>query len=236
VKPLSIYLGFDAREAEAFAVARDSIRRRLSSPIKIRGLILSHLRAQGLYWRKHEQRNGQLWDVISDAPMSTEFAISRFLVPTLAKSGWALFLDADMLVLSDLAQLFQKASDRYAVLVVKHEYAPQDSVKMDGQRQTVYPRKNWSSLMLFNCDHPANRRLTVNMINSHPGRDLHRFCWLEDDEIGALDPSWNYLVGHSDLTIKPRIVHFTEGGPWMFGYRDVPYADEWRQARDAWAT
>jgi lipopolysaccharide biosynthesis glycosyltransferase len=194
------------------------------------------LRAQGLYWRKHETREGQLWDAISEAPMSTEFAISRFLVPHLAREGWALFLDADMLALSDLAQLFAMANDRFAVMCVKHEYAPQDSIKMDGQRQTIYPRKNWSSLVLWNCDHPANKRLTASLINSLPGRDLHRFFWLDDDEIGSLDPSWNYLVGHSDLAIKPRIVHFTEGGPWMYGYRDVPYADEWREARDAWAT
>jgi lipopolysaccharide biosynthesis glycosyltransferase len=233
--PLSIFLGFDPREAVAFAVARDSIRRRLSSPVKVRGLILSHLRAQGLYWRKHERRDGQLWDVISNAPMSTEFAISRFLIPTLACTGWALFLDADMLVLGDLAELFEAADDRYAVMCVKHDYAPMRTEKMDGQAQTAYPRKNWSSLCLWNCNHPANARLTVEMVNSLPGRDLHRFCWLDDDLIGDLDPAWNYLIGHSDPKITPKIVHFTAGGPWFAGYEHVPYADEWREARDAWA-
>jgi hypothetical protein len=88
--------------------------------------------------------------------------------------------------------------------------------------------------MLFNCDHPSNRKLTVDMINSVPGRDLHAFCWLKDSEIGALSPAWNFLVGHSDTDIDPAIVHWTEGGPWFPEYRDAPFADEWRDERRAW--
>jgi lipopolysaccharide biosynthesis glycosyltransferase len=235
-QPRSIYLGFDPREAMAFAVARASIKRHLSQPIRVRGLVLSRLRAQGLYWREHARHDGQLWDVISGAPMATEFSIARFMVPILARTGWALFLDADMLALGDLAELFAAADERYAVMCVKHDYAPAATIKMDGQAQTTYPRKNWSSLMLFNCEHPANALLTPALVNSLPGRDLHRFCWLDDDLIGAIDPAWNYLVGHSDKAIEPKIVHFTEGGPWFAGYENVPYAREWREARDAWAS
>jgi hypothetical protein len=234
-KPLSIYLGFDPREAAAFAVARDSIERRLSVPVKVRGLILAHLRAQGLYWRKHERHDGRLWDVISDAPMTTEFAISRFLVPILAKTGWALFLDADMLVLADLARLFEVADDRFALMCVKHDYKSPRSQKMDGQIQTAYARKNWSSLCLWNCDHWSNRKLTVDAINGLPGRDLHRFCWLSDDEIGELDQSWNWLVDHSPSDIEPKIVHFTDGWPGLPGYENVPFAAEWRRELEQWA-
>jgi hypothetical protein len=99
---------------------------------------------------------------------------------------------------------------------------------MDAQAQVRYARKNWSSVMLFNLDHPANWTLTVELINKVPGRDLHRFCWLDDKYIGELDVKWNWLVGHSDPTINPSIVHFTEGGPWFADYCDVPYAEEWR--------
>jgi hypothetical protein len=98
---------------------------------------------------------------------------------------------------------------------------------MDGQIQTAYARKNWSSVCVFNCDHPANRALTVDLVNTLPGRDLHRFCWLADNEIGALDPKWNWLAGHSDAAIDPAIVHFTDGVPSMPGYEDAPFADEW---------
>jgi lipopolysaccharide biosynthesis glycosyltransferase len=230
-----IYLGFDQREAAAFAVARASIQRRLSQPIRVVGLVLDDLRAQGLYTRAHEERDGRIWDVISDAPMSTEFAISRFLVPHLAQYGWALFLDADMLVRVDLAQLFDAADPDCAVMVVKHDYHPPVGEKMDGQQQTMYPRKNWSSLVLFNCNHPANDALTPAMVNMTPGRDLHRFHWLTDDLIGTLDPKWNWLVGHSDPQIDPAIVHFTEGGPWFPQYSDVAYADAWRAELAYWA-
>ena len=237
----TIHIGFDPREAAAFAVARHSIRWNLTSPIPIYGLVLNELRRAGLYSRPTELRASSvdrpiLWDVISDAPMSTEFAISRFLVPHLAKSGWALFMDCDMLVRKNFSRLFDYKSDnsKYAVMCVKHEHRPVGKSKMDGQLQTKYRRKNWSSFMLFNCDHPSNKKLTVEMVNTLPGRDLHRFCWLEDHEIGELGPEWNYLIGHSQSN-DPSVVHFTDGLPFMPGYENSPYADEWRAELARWA-
>ncbi|QKC67312.1 hypothetical protein EFV37_29260 [Mesorhizobium loti] len=231
----SIWVGFDPREADAFAVARHSINRHLITPIPVRGVVLTDLRTGGLYTRPTSRKDGRLWDDISDAPMSTEFACSRFMVPRLAKTGWALFIDADMLVRRDLLALFKSADSDKAVMVVKHDHQPTATTKMDGQAQTRYPRKNWSSVMLFNCDHPANQKLTPELVNSVPGRDLHAFCWLKDEEIGALDPKWNYLVGHSDPAIDPAIVHFTDGTPAMAGYEDCEYADEWRAELARWA-
>ena len=168
--------------------------------------------------------------------MSTEFAVSRFLTPTLAGSGLALFLDCDILARHELSRLWRAAErdPTKAVWVVQHDYIPQNDVKMDGQAQTKYARKNWSSVMLFNVDHPSNKKLTVEMVNSVPGRDLHRFCWLDDSEIGRLDSEWNFLVGITQPYIDPCLVHFTNGGPWFEEYRDVPYADEWLEHRKAW--
>lgn len=178
--------------------------------------------------------SGQLKDVISDAPMSTEFACSRFLTPLLTPGGWALFMDSDILARSSVQPVFDQADPRYAVMVVKHQHEPDHMVKMDGQFQTKYARKNWSSVMLFNCEHPANKRLTLEMVNSVRGRDLHRFCWLEDHEIGELDVKWNYLVGISECP-DPVLVHFTNGLPTLRGYENCEYADEWWDAQDEWA-
>jgi hypothetical protein len=232
----SIYIGFDPRETDAFAVARHSIHRHAVLPYPVRGVVLTDLRTGQLYNRPTSHRDGRLWDDISEAPMATEFACSRFLVPTLAKSGWALFMDCDMLVRRDLKYLFDLARDKYAVMVVKHHHEPPEGTKMDGQMQTRYARKNWSSVMLFNCDHPSNQKLTVELINTVPGRDLHRFCWLDDHEIGELPPEWNYLVGHTNEVPNPSIVHFTEGTPGMAGYEDCEFADEWRSELNAWAS
>jgi lipopolysaccharide biosynthesis glycosyltransferase len=232
---VSVFIGWDPREADAFAVARNSAQRRTRMPVPIRGVVLDDLRAKGLYTRPTSRRDGRLWDDISDAPMSTEFAISRFLVPKLAEEGWALFMDSDMLVRTDLSKLFFQADASKAVMVVKHHHEPPEGVKMDGQVQLRYARKNWSSVMLLNASHPANKALTVELINTVPGRDLHRFCWLDDSEIGELNPAWNYLVGHSDPSINPNIVHFTEGTPAMPGYEDCEYADEWRAELMRWA-
>jgi len=231
----SIWIGFDPRETDAFAVARHSIERRMNLPIPIRGVVLTDLRNGQLYTRPTSRREGRLWDDISEAPMATEFACSRFLVPTLAKAGLALFMDADMLVRGDIAKLFALADPKKAVMVVKHDHRPPEGVKMDGQAQTRYARKNWSSVMLFNVDHPANKALTVELCNSVPGRDLHRFCWLEDDQIGALPAEYNYLVGHTKGVDDPKIVHFTDGIPSMDGYGECEFADEWRAELRDWA-
>lgn len=244
----SIWIGYDPREAAAFAVARYSARRFMTQPIPARGIVLDDLREKGLYTREMTTRNifneaaekwsKVLWDKISDAPCATEFSISRFLTPHLAGRGWALFMDCDMLVRANLTRLFEEAERQpdKALLCVQHAHAPVQTTKMDGQIQTVYPRKNWSSFMMFNCDHPANQALTVEAVNSLPGRDLHRFCWLEDGLIGDLDGCWNFLVGHSDPEIEPNVVHFTDGIPLMEGYENVPYADEWRAMLRSWAS
>jgi len=229
----SIFVGYDPRETEAFDVCRFSLRRH-APKITAKGLCLNDLRDAGLYWRPTTRLAGQLFDRISDAPMSTEFAISRFLTPFLAKEGWALFMDCDILARRSLDELFAQADDSKAVMCVKHDYVPASATKMDGQQQTVYPRKNWSSVMLFNCAHPANARLDIDLINSRPGRDLHRFCWLRDEEIGALDPAWNWLSGVSAPVADPGLVHFTEGLPNMPGYENSLYAQEWRQVRREW--
>lgn len=234
----SIYIGYDPREAEAFAACRESVRY-CNKHIPISGLILSVLRDHGLYWRPTSYvpsaEKPVLWDTISNAPMATEFAISRFLTKHLAGSGWALFMDCDMLAMVDLAHVFDGLDRSKAVYCVKHRHEPKQATKMDGQLQTFYRRKNWSSFMIFNCDHPSNAALTPDLVNTLPGRDLHAFCWLKDEEIGELDPSWNFLVGHSDPKITPKVIHWTNGGPWFRDYENEPYSDEWRQMRNRWA-
>jgi lipopolysaccharide biosynthesis glycosyltransferase len=236
--PMSIWLGYDSNETTAFAVARYSIHR-FDRYIPVKGLVLEHLMRDGLYSRPTEYRvnsvgKRQLWDVISDAWMSTEFAISRFLVPTLAKSGWALFADSDVICRQNISRLFDYARNDKAVACVKHQHGVNPgALKKDAKMQLSYARKNWSSVMLFNCDHPANKRLTVEMVNTVPGRDLHRFCWLQDDEIGELPDEWNYLVRITNLKNgkQPALVHFTEGLPDLPGYEQEEYADEWRAMR-----
>ena len=229
-----VYIGYDPRDFTGFRVAKYTFRV-WDKHVPILGLVLDDLRHQGLYYRPTEVRvnsegRKQLWDVISDAPMSTEFSISRFLVPHLAKTGWALFVDGDVMALGNVSRVFDLADPNKAVMCVQHAHDPLDGVKMDGQLQTRYSRKNWSSVMLFNCDHPANKQLTVEMVNTFPGRDLHRFCWLEDDEIGELPQEYNYLVGYTHLNSgrTPVIVHFTSGLPDMAGYENQEYADKWR--------
>lgn len=236
----TIYIGFDRREADAFAVARESCKRNCNIPIPIYGLVLDDMINRGWYRRPMEMRPSAadrpvMWDVISDAPQSTEHANARFLVPLLARHGWALFCDGDMLFRGNVAKVFEELSPHNAAYCVKHRHEPPPGTKMDGQIQTRYARKNWSSFIIFNCDHPANKRLTLEMVNTLPGRDLHRLCWLDDAEIGELGPEWNWLVGHSDPTVDPMVVHFTDGVPSMVGYENVPYADEWRSWLHKWA-
>lgn len=239
----SIWIGFEPRETAAFAVCRASINLHLTQPVPVNGIVLDDMRELGLYRRQTGTANGQLWDVISEAPMSTEFAISRFLTPILAQhqlgGGMAMFMDCDIMARANLIPLLDAcAADKTkAVWCVKHNHQPTNDTKMDGQAQTRYSRKNWSSVMVFNCDHPSNTHLTIDLVNSVPGRDLHRFCWLEDSEIGELHPVCNYLVGHTKLEqgVEPELVHWTDGAPCMPGYEDAEYADEFNRMLRSWA-
>lgn len=230
---LKVFIGFDGRELDAYQVAAHSIRKHASVAVEIHPIVLEQMRWKRLYMREHYYLGRQLWDKISNAPMSTEFAITRFLVPHLAGyRGVALFVDADFMFRRDVAELFALADPRYAVQVVQHDYKPKETVKMDGQAQTVYGRKNWSSCILWNCEHEAHAG-TVERVNRWRGLSLHQFRWIQDAEIGALPKGWNWLEGTSQLElfgspIDPAAIHFTRGTPDMEGYENVAFADEWR--------
>lgn len=234
----SIWVGFDPRPAETvgFAVALRSIRTRLVRPVPIKGLVLNELRTRGLYSRPTEVREGRLWDVISGAPMATEFAISRFLVPYLAKRGWAIFVDADVMARVSLTELLVQCDRSKACMVVKHNHQPNSMIKMDGQIQTSYARKNWSSVVAWNCDHPRTRLLTPDVVNRERGLWLHQFTWLGDNDIGELDPAWNHLVGEVPPNPKAKLVHFTTGTPNIPGYECCEFANEWRAQLESCGT
>jgi hypothetical protein len=211
---LSIYIGYDPRESIAFYTLAHSILRRSSVPISIAPLAQSQLK--GIYRRQRGPTE------------STEFSLTRFLVPLLSEfRGWSLYMDCDMLCRVDIAGLaaeIARHGDK-AVLLCKHEYAPKGERKFLDQVQTKYPRKNWSSLMLFNNE--RCRALTPDYVNSASGLELHRFAWIEDRLIGGLELEWNWLVGEYPHNAAARIVHFTRGGPYFEPYRNSDYAEEW---------
>jgi hypothetical protein len=211
---LQIYIGYDPRESVAFHTLAHSILRRASVPISIAPLVQSQLR--GVYRRTRGPTE------------STEFSLTRFLVPHLSGfSGWSLFMDCDMLCRVDIAALVketERQADK-AVLVCKHDYIPKTQRKFLDQVQTRYPRKNWSSLMIFNNE--RCRSLSPEYVNSASGLDLHRFAWIGDGAIGELPLEWNWLVGEYAYNPAAKIVHFTIGGPYFAAYRDCDYAGEW---------
>jgi len=212
----NVFIGFDPNETVAYHVLSHSILRRASIPVSIAPLMRSQL--QGAYRRERGPTE------------STEFSLTRFLVPSLSEyRGWSLFMDCDMLCLADVAELaahVPQSADK-AVLVCKHDYTPKTERKFLDQVQTRYPRKNWSSLMLFNNE--RCRALTADYVNAASGLDLHRFNWTEDGRIGDLPLEWNWLVGEYERIAAPKIVHYTLGGPYFDNYRDCDYAAEWRE-------
>jgi hypothetical protein len=223
---VKVYIGFDGREVEAYSVAQKSLLKHASVPVDVTPLIADSLRLSGLLRRPVDARGG-MYDIHSQSPQSTEFAVSRFLVPMLAQTGWALFTDCDVVFFADVAELFLLADISKAVQVVKHPPFWCNAWKMDGAFQTTYARKNWSSVILWNCDHPANKRLTLDMVNHWPGRDLHAFSWLHDSEIGELPSGWNWLVNVQPKPDDLRLAHFTLGGPWLPGWTPQPNDDLW---------
>lgn len=226
---LPVFIGYDSREPEAYEVAKISLMRHSSMPLHIQMLDERALRHAGLYRRKWHTAGAQKVDDIDGKPFSTEFSFTRFLVPALCQwKGFALFVDSDWLFRHDIAELVRNLDADMAVSVCKQNYVPHSDTKMDGQVQQKYFRKNWSSFMVFNCEHPSNRMLTVDAVNQEPGSWLHGFGWVPDNEIGDIDHGWNWIAGTT--AIEPLGVHMTTGGPWFphLRHEKQPYFDEWR--------
>lgn len=232
---IKIFIGYDSREDIAYQVCKQSILDTAKYPnnIEIYPLKQQDLRDRGLYTRKE------------DTKASTEFTFTRFLVPELCNfEGYALFIDCDFLFKKDVRNLWAEIKDsiekgkNYALMCVQHEYTPKTTTKMDGKEQHIYPRKNWSSCMVFNCAHPSNRQLNKKMVNdeSLTGADFHRFTWLQDSEIGRLHHEWNWLVGYYKETERetPAAIHYTDGGPWFKSYRLCEYAADWYLAEKSY--
>lgn len=220
---LKIFVGYDPREDLAYEVCRHSILKHATFPVEVIPIKQGDLRKAGLYWRTR------------DPTESTQFSFSRFLTPFLAGfEGWAMFVDCDFLYTVDIRELAELIDDKYAIMCVKHDYKPKSTTKMDGAVQTTYPRKNWSSMVLYNCGHPKNRVLTPSVVNSQSGAFLHRFTWLDDNDIGSIPYTWNFLVGHNEIDDKelPKAIHYTMGGPWFEAWKDCQFADLWLQEVD----
>jgi len=250
----TIYIGYDPREQRAVEVLIDSIERHSSRPLNVVTLNQVALRRVGLYRRAPHidstcwatNRSADMLDAFDGRPLSTEFSFTRFLVPFLNQlEGFALFMDCDMYFRSDPCRVFDEYADLNgpAIHCVKHRYDDGGNLKtkLYGCPQTFYRRKNWSSVVLWNCAHPAHQNVTVDDVNTKQGTWLHNFSWLSDDQIGGLPEEWNWLDGHSDPSIEPTNVHFTSGGPWFskaagLGFdcwkplrkgKDEHYAREW---------
>jgi lipopolysaccharide biosynthesis glycosyltransferase len=220
--PWKVFVGYDSREDIAWQVCRHSIERLSSSRVQVHPLRQPMLRELGLYTRP------------ADLKASTEFSLTRFLAPYIAAhAGWTLFVDCDFLFTRPLDELFERLDPAKALYVVKHDYSPINTIKMDGREQTSYPRKNWSSFMLFNGAHPAIQGLRPETVNQSTPAFLHRLEWVADDAIGDLPLEWNFLVGEYPAPEPvPAAIHYTNGGPWFENWQGVDFADLWLAERD----
>jgi hypothetical protein len=215
---IRIFIGYDARETAAWHVLTHSILARSTVPVSFVPLALDNL--GGLMWR---ERN---------ALQSTDFSFSRFLTPHLSGyEGWSLFMDCDMLMRRDIAELWALRDERYAVMCVKHDHQPTETTKFLDKPQTAYGKKNWSSVMLFN--NARCRALTPEYVNSASGLELHQFKWLEhDDLIGEIPATWNHLVGYNKPDVNAANVHYTIGGPYFREYVECEHALDWFAERE----
>ncbi len=234
---LNVFIGYDAREHDAYEVCRHSIIRRSSDPVQVTPLKLKGLRQSGLYYRTASiNEEGQQIDTIDGKPYSTDFSFSRFLVPEIARrnkvEGPVVFVDCDFLFLGDISLMVEESlCQGTPVAVVKHNFVPANRRKMDNCIQEPYNRKLWSALMVFQPWHEACMRLTPEVVNTHTGAYLHQFQWCDNHEIGSLHEKWQWIPGVSPTTgvlgVPPQVIHYTEGMPFFEGHENTPFADEW---------
>lgn len=211
---IRVFTGYDVRESAGWHAFAQSVIEKTSDPVAI-----TPLGGAG------GQRDG-----------TNAFTYSRFLVPYFCNfSGFALWVDgADMLMRGDLAELWAQRCAWPAVSVVKHDYKTKHRRKYAGTEMEAdnvdYPRKNWSSVIIWDCGHYMNKCLTPEYVESHDGEHLHRFLWLPDDRIGELAPEWNWLADEYGENEQAKLLHWTAGSPAFQSYRYSPHADEWRAA------
>ena len=216
-KKVKIYIGFDQREAIAYHAFVQSLIDHASIPLDITPLAVKTLKG---YEEKHEDK-------------SNDFVYSRFLTPFLNDfKGWAIFVDGDMICQADIKELLDLRDASKALQVVKHDYKTKSNQKYLGNINQDYPRKNWSSVILWNCAHPKHKLLTPDFIANESGKYLHRFSWLEDNEIGELPKEWNWLATEYPNNEQANIIHYTLGTPCFKDYRNTEMADIWLKKYD----
>lgn len=216
MKTIPVFIGYDPREAIAFHVCANSIIRQASRPVSIIPLALNLFQD---YTETHTDGSNQ-------------FIYSRFLVPHLTDySGWAIFIDGDMIVRGDIAELWNLQNPYMDVMVVKHDYKTRMPVKYLGAKNEDYPRKNWSSVILWNCNSFPNRQLTPEFVQKSTGSFLHRFSWLEDERVGELPKEWNWLPDEYGENLDAKLLHYTLGTPCFQEFADTPQGSEWHRER-----
>jgi lipopolysaccharide biosynthesis glycosyltransferase len=213
---IPVFVGYDPREAIAYHTCVNSIIRNSSQPVAIVPVALNLFRD---YAETHTDG-------------SNHFIYTRFLVPHLMEyTGHAIFIDGDMIVRGDIAELWNLRDVYKDVQVVKHDYKTRMPVKYLGARNEDYPRKNWSSVILWNCNSFPNRRLTPEFVQRSTGSELHRFSWIEDDRIGELPKEWNWLPDEYGPNADAKLLHYTLGTPCFQEFADTPQGNEWHRER-----
>jgi lipopolysaccharide biosynthesis glycosyltransferase len=216
MKPIPVFVGYDPREAIAYHVCVNSIIRNSSQPVAIVPVALNLFRD---YSETHTDG-------------SNHFIYTRFLVPYLCDfTGHAIFIDGDMIVRGDIAELWALRDASKDVQVVKHDYKTRMPVKYLGAKNEDYPRKNWSSVILWNCNSFPNRRLTPEFVQHAKGSELHRFSWIDDDRIDELPPEWNWLPDEYGANLDAKLLHYTLGTPCFQEFADTPQGNEWHRER-----
>jgi lipopolysaccharide biosynthesis glycosyltransferase len=212
---LKIFVGMDLKvEPVAYAVFCQSVIEHSSIPVSFTPMALNTLSE---YTETHKDG-------------SNSFIYSRFLVPYLCGfKGMALWVDGDMIVRSDVAELLWEFQQDEAVKVVKHHYQTKHPIKYLGAKNEDYPKKNWSSVMLWNCGHHLNKQLTPRFVMEKDGKYLHRFEWLKypEEQVGKLDETWNWLETEYEYNPDAKLVHHTLGTPCFKDYQSTDYSQEW---------
>lgn len=214
LEKITLVVGFDQKEAVAYHNFCQSVLEKSSVLVQFIPLV-----QHSLPGCEDANKHG-----------SNQFVYSRFLTPYVNNyQGWAIFADGDMICQADIQELWALRDDTKAVLVVKHDYLTKAPVKYLGNKNENYPRKNWSSLILWNCEHPANKILSPDFMRAQTGLYLHRFLWLEDHLIGELPMEWNWLAIEYPDNREAKLIHYTLGTPCFKEYANTSMADVWHQ-------
>ncbi|OTG67351.1 glycosyl transferase [Acinetobacter silvestris] len=191
---IKIFIGCDPNncDLEQMMVLDYSIHKHTQHPIEIVWMQLSHDPASPWYTN---QETGQGWHTTKWA---TPFSGFRWAIPEHCNfKGRAIYMDADVVILSDIAELWSHPIDDQAIVIAK---GGKNSARL--------------CTCLWDCEKAKQYLLQLNELQSNPDSHKNMMQLLKDQPhlVQPYQDSYNCIDGEGLAADQIKILHYSDMG------------------------